>query len=60
MAKLKRWEGVPYVEKRGYIVSGESRRFVTKDAAWNYVEKHGVARRGHVFELTRAEAQRGS
>ena len=59
MARLAKWEGVPYVESHGRVVCGKPKRFVTFDAAWNYVEKHGVARRGHVFELTRGEAQKG-
>jgi hypothetical protein len=59
MAKLRKWEGVPYVVRRGQIVCGESKRFVTYDAAWNYVEKHGVPHWGHVIELTRAQARKG-
>ena len=60
MARLRTWEAVPYVVSHGRIVCGKSKRFVTMDAAWNYVEKHGISRRGHVFELTRGEAKRGS
>lgn len=59
MANLKKWVGVPYVKSRGHIVSGEQKQFVTIQAAWNYVHKHGFARLGHVFELTRGEAKKG-